>query len=498
MRFFIFLAVAATAALAAAARAEERIALVIGNSGYAAVPSLENAGNDARLVAGALEATGFAVTLMEDATQAALKRAVAEFGQALRAGGADTVGLFYYAGHGVQSFGANYLLPVDAKLTDAADLDLVAIDAASVLRQMASARNRTNIVILDACRNNPFEAIRDLNDNGLAEMKAPTGTFLAYATAPGAVALDGTGANSPFSSALAAAMQTEGVPVEQMFKTVRNEVIAATGGLQTPWDTSSLTQDFAFLPARQLSPEEAAEAQVWESVRTTTDPLQVMLFLRSFPEGAKAAEARALLAKLLSEEMGVDAVAPAGQDAPPPPRPAAAAPQDREVALMDAARASGRLEDYRAYLEAFPQGVFAELAKIEIAGIEAKAATDPDPKPSAAAATPAPGAPAAEPEAEPAPVFFDRPMTEGAPEIVGRTIMEVTGLSPLYPPIEGLPEEIWKDKQCSSCHSWTREALCTQAQVYLGESMTRAVAKEHPLGGSFKRNLRAWAANDCR
>ncbi|WP_108262851.1 hypothetical protein [Mangrovicoccus ximenensis] len=130
--------------------------------------------------------------------------------------------------------------------------------------------------------------------------------------------------------------------------------------------------------------------------------------------------------------------------------------------------------------------------------IEAKAATDPDPKPEAVAALAAPAAREPEPQAEPAPVFFDRPMTDGAPEIVGRTIMEVTQLSPLYPPIEGLPEAVWKDKQCSSCHSWTREALCTQAQVYLKESMTRAVAKDHPLGGSFKRNLRAWAGNDCR
>ena len=478
----------------AMAWAEQRVALVVGNAAYQAVVPLDNAGNDARSVAAALTTAGFQVTLVEDATLASFKRAIGQFGQQLRDGGADTVGLFYYAGHGVQSFGANYLLPVDTALATAADLDLVALDAASVLRQMASARNRTNIIILDACRDNPFETIRDLNDNGLAEMKAPTGTFLAYSTAPGAVALDGTGDNSPFSAALVRAVGAEGVPIEQTFKQVRNEVIAETKGAQTPWDTSSLTQDFSFRPARQPSPEEVAEAQLWNSVRATNDSLQVMLFLRSYPDGAKAEEARALLATLLSTELGI-----ASQPAPAPvPVPAAPPDPGREAAMMDAARASGRIEDYRAYLEAFPSGIFAELARIEVASIEAKASVDPAPKPAASAPPPAPAPLAQATGPAPAPVYFDRPMTEGAPEIVGRTIMEVTGLTPIYPPIEGLPDAVWKNQTCTTCHTWTRDALCAQGKAYLGETAARALSKEHPLGGSFKRNLRVWAGGGCQ
>lgn len=185
----------------------------------------------------------------------------------------------------MQSFGKNYLLPVDASLADAADLDFVALEAASVLRQMASARNRTNIVIFDACRNNPFEEIAALNDNGLAEMKAPRGTYLAYATEPGGVALDGLDGNSPFTS--------------------------------------------------------------------------------------------------------------------------------------------------------------------------------------------------------------------GPPEIAGKTIAEVVALSPLFSPIEGIPDELWKGQRCSNCHQWTRDALCTQANSYLTENAARSLAKEHPFGGPFKGSLRNWAQGGC-
>ena len=174
--------------LCGAALAEPRLALVVGNGAYTSVNALKNPAHDAELIAGALRASGFEVTLLPDADLATMTAGIAAFGKALRAAGPEATGLFYYAGHGVQSFAENYLLPVDAALTDAADLSLVAVDAQVVLRQMASARNRVNIVILDACRNNPFKDVADLTDQGLAEMSAPTGTFLAYATAPGAVA----------------------------------------------------------------------------------------------------------------------------------------------------------------------------------------------------------------------------------------------------------------------------------------------------------------------
>ncbi len=484
--------------LSGPAWAEARIALVIGNSGYTAVEPLDNAGNDAELMAQSLEQVGFDVTLVRNASQVDLKLSVAAFGRDLRAAGKDAVGLFYYAGHGVQSFGANYLLPVDASLTVAADLDLVGLEAASVLRQMASARNRTNIVILDACRNNPFTDIPDFNDNGLAEMKAPTGTYLSYATAPGAVALDGVGRNSPFTQALAEALQTEGMPIEKAFKQVRVKVIEQTGGAQTPWDTSSLTREFSFRPGRVLTAEEVAESQLWNVVKKSADPVQFMLFLRSYPEGLFAGEARDLLSKVLADELGTtlpETAAEAVAEAPP----AAPAP-DRESTLMEQARNSGALEDYQAYLDAFPAGIFAELVKIEIAAIKAKATEDPDaPAPAdeqvaALAAEPEPTG-LAEPQRE---VFFDQPLEYGIPQILGKTIMEVTKTTPMFPPIEGLPEPVWKDQTCSNCHLWTRDALCDQAKQYVKETAARALAKEHPLGGTFKSNLKVWAQGGCR
>ncbi|MCR8827341.1 caspase family protein [Pseudosulfitobacter koreensis] len=474
---------------AAAVQAQDRIALVIGNGQYAQVAPLDNATNDARLITQSIRDAGFTVTLLEDAAQTDMRRAIADFGQALRDGGPETVGLFYYAGHGVQSFGANYLLPVDAGLTDAADLDLVAMDASAVLRQMASARNRTNIVILDACRNNPFENIRDLDDNGLAEMKAPTGTYLAYATAPGAVALDGTGQNSPFTAALAEAIQTEGAPIERVFKDVRVQVIAQTGGAQTPWDTSSLTREFVFHPTRQLSAEEVAERQLWDSVAKSRDPVQIMLFMRSYPDGLFQEEARAMLADVLALELeGAKDTEPVA--AAPVPK-VETPPAETEVQMLERARVSGLKADYQAYLDAYPDGTFKELVRIEIAGLEAKETE------ALVAVVEAPTQ--AEPvQPLPEPFFFSLPLRDGPPEIVGKTILEITELSPLYPPIEGLPDAAWKNMPCSTCHQWTRDALCTQATTYLKDSGARALSKEHPFGGGLKRNLRLWAQNDCQ
>jgi hypothetical protein len=483
----------ACVALVAPALAETRIALVVGNAGYQAVVPLENAANDARLMAGTLETRGFRTTLLIDADQATFTRAIGDFGRALREAGPEATGLFYYAGHGVQSFGSNYLLPVDTRLTDAADLPLVAVEAEAVLRQMASARNLTNIVILDACRNNPFQGIPDMNDNGLAEMKAPTGTFLAYSTAPGAVALDGTGGNSPFTRALAAQIAIDGQPIEQLFRSTRVAVLEETNGAQTPWDASSLTREFFFVPPVVVSAEERADAQLWDSVRATRDPVQIMLFLRGYPDSRFAAEARQLLGELIDAELEPSAPPPV---AAAPPQVPAADEQD----LMARAQATGDPADYQAYLDAYPAGVFSELARTELKAIgEQLAAAAPPP---AAVEASAPAAPAPLPDTVggtlPASVSFSEPLRDVAAEIDGRSIEELIRGSPLYPPIDGLPEEMWKGQTCSNCHSWTRDALCDQARTYLGASAARSLQKPHPLGAEFKSVLGIWAAGDCR
>ncbi|GAB2176882.1 SUMF1/EgtB/PvdO family nonheme iron enzyme [Dongia sp. agr-C8] len=234
-------------AAALPAAAETRLALVIGNGSYGGgIGPLANAPNDATLITKALQSAGFAVTTVIDADQKAMKRAFADFGQSLAAAGADTVGLFYYAGHGVQVDGKNFLVPSGAAIQNQADVEMEAVDANWVLKQMEFAGNRMNIIILDACRNNPLPPGTRSLENGLARMDAPTGSFIAYSTAPGAVALDGAGSNSPYSQALAAAIESQQLPLELLFRQVRVEVMSQTGNKQVPWDSSSLTGEFYF------------------------------------------------------------------------------------------------------------------------------------------------------------------------------------------------------------------------------------------------------------
>lgn len=483
----VMLAGLVAVAAVARANAEPRIALIVGNGAYGSVAALENPVNDARLMAETLTDKGFVVTLLTNADQVTLNRAIAQFGRDLRTAGSDATGLFYYAGHGVQSFGNNYLLPVDAYLTDAADLGLVAVQAESVLRQMFSARNKTNIVILDACRNNPFENIPDMNDNGLAEMKAPTGTFLAYSTAPGAVALDGTDANSPFTQALARQIAVPGQPIEQAFKATRVEVLEATGRLQTPWDTSSLTSEFFFVPAAVVSPEKLAAQSLWDSVKATRDPLQVMLYLRAYPDTPFLDEARAVLNEVMAAELQPGRPTPPMALEPAAPQ----GPDPREAELIGKAQTSGAAADYEAYLQVFPRGVYSELARMELATLAEKLA---------AAAPPAPQ-PVPDPPPTPAPtvarVTYAAPLTVGDPETIGRSIEQLATGSPLYAPIEGIPDAMWKGQPCSACHTWTRAALCDQGKTYLGPTAERSLAKPHPYGHGFKQNLRDWARGGC-
>jgi len=482
-----------------AARAEPRVALVVGNGSYQQVHPLDNPMLDGQLMATTLTTVGFDVTLLIDGDQKRMKQAVADFGRKLRAAGPDAVGLFYYAGHGVQSDGINYLLPVDSVVRDEADLDLVGVQADWVLRQLFSARNRTNIVILDACRNNPFEAIAGMRQQGLAEMNAPTGTFIAYSSAPGAVALDGApGANSPFTDALSAGILTKGEPIEQVFKDVRVSVVAETKGRQTPWDSSSLTSEFYFDPPDPVDPREVAAEQLWDTVKKSGDSVQIILFLRQYPDTKVSEEARAMLQQSLATVMGPAAKpgpgtgqpsAPALKPVPsvaaaPPPAAAPASvavgapaqPSDQEAELIGRAQSTGAAQDYQAYLEAYPTGVFAALAAAEIRAL-----------------VPAPTAqPAAPTEQQ---ITFLTPLTRTGP-IQGRSIAQIIEGSPQYPPIEGLPDSVWKGKTCSNCHHWTQPALCEQGKTYLSQTGEFALGKHHPIDG-FKQVLRDWASEGC-
>ncbi len=252
---------------------ETRIALVIGNSTYTS-GSLPNPANDARMIGETLKDLGFEVIPRTNADQTTMKRAIQEFGARLEKAGPGAVGLFYYAGHGVQLNGKNYLIPTTAQIEREGDVEIEAVSADWVIEQMRYARNRLNIMILDACRNNPFiHNNRSLGGNGLATIEAPAGILIAYSTAPGSVATDGTGRDSPYAEALSRAMRDLREPVEQVFKHVRVGVMDATSGNQVPWESSSLTGDFYFAAPQTAAakspvvtePTPAARPQVAEA-----------------------------------------------------------------------------------------------------------------------------------------------------------------------------------------------------------------------------------------
>ena len=246
-RFLIALlcAFAALAAMQTEAVAGVRLALVLGNSKYQAVPTLDNPSNDAADLAQALRGIGFEVIEERDATREGMAKAVRDFSERLRS--AD-VAVFFYAGHGMQMNGENYLLPVDAKIETPADVRFNTINLTDIQQEMEGT-GRANIIILDACRNNPFieklaHGGRATPNRGLGRIEAMgQGSLIVYSTQPNNVALDGTGRNSPFTAALLKHIATPGVEVRQMISRVRGDVLEATGQKQTPWDSSSLVGD---------------------------------------------------------------------------------------------------------------------------------------------------------------------------------------------------------------------------------------------------------------
>lgn len=343
------------------ASAEPRLALIIANSAYTGeMPPLPNPVNDGKLIAATLQQLDFSVTLISDVDQKEMKRAIARFGDALTNAGPKATALFYYAGHGMQVEGQNYLIPVNAAIQKESDVDLEAVSADAVLKQMEYAAPDTSIVILDACRNNPLSRSVRAGTRGLARMDAPNGSYVAYSTAPGEVAADGTGKNSPFAAALAKEMVKPGQGIEDVFRNVRVNVSKATNGVQTPWDSSSLMNSFYFAGEKPV-------AAIAAPVNQTP------------PAAAPAA-----------------VTAPSTFDA-------------AEMAFWDSIKNSTEASDYAAYIEQYPSGSFAKLAKSRMAKLEAQAASRATVAPAPATTTPpAPDALATEPEEE-----FESPLADG-------------------------------------------------------------------------------------
>lgn len=234
-----------------------RVALVIGNSAYKDA-LLANPVNDASDMADTLEKAGFKVILRRDASSREMRQALREFGNELRRA---QVGIFYFAGHGLQIRGANYLLPVGADIQSEADAEDLSLDANYVLRVMEDAQVGTSIIILDACRNNPYSRTFRSSTRGLAQMAAASGSLVAFATAPGSVAADGTGRNGLYTSHLLQNLVQPNVDILRAFQRTRAAVMSASGGKQTPWESTSLTGDFYLRPSSPEAPVEAVAAR---------------------------------------------------------------------------------------------------------------------------------------------------------------------------------------------------------------------------------------------
>ncbi|MEO8666889.1 MAG: caspase family protein [Bauldia sp.] len=349
------------------ALAEPRLALVIGNSAYAAGAALANPANDAALMADKLRSVGFEVTALPDLDQRGMKRAVGDFAEKVATAGDGAVALFFYAGHGIQVGGINYLIPVDADIRQESDVAIQSMALPDVLDAIEQGRASVNIVILDACRDNPLKRSFRSATRGLARVNAPAESIVAFSTAEGETAADGTGANSPYTTALAATLVTPGLPIEQVFKQVGRKVKEATGSSQLPFVASNLYNDFTFVPtgsaaespatpttpalanpgpdraeddylvAIQLDTVEGyrdfllrhsdsaraaqirnvlavkVEDEAWQRAEVAGTPVELRKYLAAFPDGPHAAEVGQMIAAL---------AAPPPQPEPPPAAPA--------------------------------------------------------------------------------------------------------------------------------------------------------------------------------
>jgi len=267
-----------------------RIALVIGNNKYKDAP-LKNPGNDAKAIAAELQKIGFKVDLQLDASRKALSDAIQNYGELLAK--SKGVGLFYYAGHGAQLGWRNYLIPVDADIEKLEDMKTKTVDLASLLNSITKAKNPMNVIILDACRDNPFGTKLPTEQKGLSQFDAPPGSLLAYATAPGNTASDGDGSNGLYTENLLREIKTPDAKIEDVLKRVRLAVRRKSQGEQIPWETTSLEDDFYFLPPKDIakkSQEELdrqfnVEKSEWDNIKESKNVDHFYAFLSKYPRG---------------------------------------------------------------------------------------------------------------------------------------------------------------------------------------------------------------------
>jgi hypothetical protein len=303
------------------ALAEGRFALVLGNSNYEGVSTLPNPTKDAKAVKAMLDEAGFEVDQSLDLGQSDMLDAVRDFAGKVAGKDQDSVALIYFAGHGIQIDGENYLIPIDAKITQAEDVPLEGVRLADVMNLMSAIPSKTRIVILDACRNDPFKEIAKSTGKGLAIVNAPEGSIVAYSTSPGAVAEDGTGNNSPFTAAFIKAAKVPGAEIGTVFQNVRLSVHQTTEGRQTPWEITALTKPFAFFPGEEEEQEPEKSEGEWRSELTSRSAdeaydivvrednvIVYQLFLALFPNAPWVKEITIILDRRLEMFAWFDAV----------------------------------------------------------------------------------------------------------------------------------------------------------------------------------------------
>ncbi len=277
-----------------------RLALVIGNANYAKLGVLENPGRDAQLIAEKLEQLGFEVTAVSDRDLKTMTSDVEEFSRKVRERGPQTVSLLYYAGHGLESDGVNYFVPVKADIKKRSDIAPQSLSVKRVADRLASSGNQLNILIIDACRDNPFpQGVAPSSTVGMVPMGAVYGVFIASATGSGKVAFDGDDGHSPYTRALADAIATPGEKLEDVFKSVRRQVRLSTREQQIPWESTALEFDFYFVPP---TPPPTQSQQLLAAAKETANPALYDLLIERFPASPEATEARDAVAKLRSTQ----------------------------------------------------------------------------------------------------------------------------------------------------------------------------------------------------
>jgi hypothetical protein len=423
---------------ASSAHAEKRVALVIGNSAYAKVPALPNPANDAKALGELLTNAGLDVVVTKtNLDLASMRRTLREFAGIAR--DADVV-IVFYAGHGIEVNGINYVVPVDAVLERDIDVEDETVSLDRITQIIEPARH-LRMVILDACRDNPFAsgmkrtiANRSIG-RGLAQVDVSgvADTLVAFAAKAGSTAADGDGAHSPFTAALLRHLATPGLDVRLALGRVRDDVIATTGGRQEPFVYSSLVGAEVALASETkpastaVAPALESAAQAWTETKDTKNPALLEMFINRFGDGFYASLARARL-----EELKKDPTAPSTTGS---------SDSSTDLAMRNVP--------------------------------SAPSASTPDDV-----------------------IRFDVPLTTGPMPINGHSLAELIHGTPLFPPIQGLEESVWK-KQCTSCHQWTQKTLCDQATFYV-KNPKAALRVPHPYGGPEKVAMIQWAKTGCQ